>query len=90
MSPEKRESGRTPSMNCDSRMLEVEPQRELQFPHRGSTFDVCYFPVIAALAINARVGSVISAERVHRVVEEVKCVHAELSFDSLCDRDSLD
>src|SRR5439155_21702632 len=48
------------------------------------------FFIVAALAVNARVGAVISAERVHRMIEEIKCIHAELSFYALCDGDSFD
>src|ERR1022692_4052266 len=69
--------------------LEVNPQCELQSPHGGSSFYIRDLTVSAALAVNAAIGAVISAEGIHGVVEHVKRVHAELSLNTLSDGDIL-
>ena len=67
--------------------LEAQPKRKLQGTHFGSAFEAGDFAIVAALAVDARICAVVSAERVHRVIEYVKCVHTKLSFDPLSDGD---
>ena len=69
--------------------LEVESDSELQRSHAGSAFESCNLPVVASLAVDAAVGSIIRTEGVHRVIEYVKRVHAELRHEPLVDVEPL-
>jgi len=76
-----------PRQEC--KRLEVQAERELQLTHRGPAFYIRYLPVVATLAVNATIGSIIAAECVDWVVKDVKSVHAELKLDPLSDGNVL-
>src|SRR5258708_25293896 len=80
---------RLPRHNADVRTLEAEPQCELQGSHFGSAFEAGDLAIVAALAVDARACTVVSAERVHGVVEDGERIHAELTFHALSDGDAL-
>jgi hypothetical protein len=68
-----------------SGVLEVEPYRELNLTHCAAVFNVRDFTVIAALAINAGVTSVLLTKSVNRVVEHVEEIRSELRAEPLTD-----
>ena len=80
---------RLPPQQINTPGLKVEAQCELQLPHVCSTFESGDLPIVTARAINARVGTVVGAEGINGMIENVEGIHTELSGDPLCDRDFL-
>src|SRR5262252_3342915 len=69
--------------------LEIEADRKLQLPHRGAIFNIRNLAVVATLAIDTGVRPVVSAEGIHRMVEDIKGIHAELCGQAFVDGELL-
>ena len=73
--------------------LEIESQSELQFTHRGTTFQTCNSPIVPnavnILAIYASLSSVVCAESVNRMIKHIECIHAELQAKPLGNQESF-
>src|SRR5262252_4486728 len=69
--------------------LEIETDRELQLPHRGAIFNIRNLAIVATLAINAGIPSVVLTKRIHRVVEYIESIHPELCRQPFVDREPL-
>ena len=65
--------------------LEIEADSKLQLSHRCATFQGRNLAVVAPLAINTAVSSIVRAEGIDRVIEHVEGIHAELRAKPLCD-----
>src|SRR5450631_1004616 len=75
--------GLPPCKDRSPSILEVEADGELQLPHGCTALQGCDFAVVAALAINTAIRSVVLAESVDRMVEDIESIHAELRAQSL-------
>src|SRR6266478_9488421 len=64
--------------------LEVEPHRELNLTHRAAIFKARDLTVVAARAIDT-----VRGQRIHRVVENVEEIRAELHIEPLVDGELL-
>jgi hypothetical protein len=72
-----------------ARVLEIEPDRELNLAHGGAVFYVGNFSVVSALAINAGIPAIVRTEGINRVVEDVEEIGAELRTEFLTDMELL-
>ena len=70
------------------KLLEVEPDCELELPHLRVGLDVCYLTGVGADAVHAEI-ALRAAEAKHRMIKHVKCIHAELTLHPFGDRDVL-
>lgn len=69
--------------------LKVETNRKLQLSHGRSAFKAGDLSVVSALAINTSRSAIVCTECVHRVVEYVEGVYAELRVQLLRDLEFL-
>src|SRR5207245_6672523 len=68
--------------------LEREPQCKLQLTHCGVCFDICDLAVVTA-AVDTPAATLIAIKTQHGVIEQVECIHAELSIELLGDLEIL-
>ena len=79
----------SPLCNSLGLFLKVETNRKLQLSHGRSAFKTGDLSVVSALAINTGRSAIVCTECVHRVVEYVEGVYAELGVQLLRDLEFL-
>ena len=65
--------------------LERQSQTELDLTHGASTFDIGDLSIVATLAVNATVGSVVCTEGKHWMIEDIEGIHDEFRPHALSD-----
>jgi hypothetical protein len=80
----------TPSLQSNpASILEVEADGKLQLPHGCAVFQGRNLAVVAPLAIDTAVSSIVLAESIDGVIENVEGIHAELRAEPLRDPEFL-